>query len=261
MVSQWFTLPALGPEQELAMTVSGRTDEGNRLALEFGLAADPGAADPGTAGDRSGPVTVLAERALIDRPRHDPTTPPDPELWRSVWLPSAGIPPGADRVRVLAADGSADPDGWLAFTGPRLREVVGLTDYLAGTGPVLVNWPIAFLFPCVRDTVGVAHGVVEAPRVVLEAPGQYADLAAASTAPQAGGDFAVLRGLGRLGELPSRVVGHPELDWGSVRLVDYRADGKQAGTSLARDRFQLTLSTTTIPGWWGEDAQFVTESD
>ncbi len=257
LVSEWFALTVPRPNQELAMTVSGRTDDGNRLALEFGR-TDPDGTDP------DGRITSLGERAMIDQPHDDPAAPPDPAVWRSAWLPADQVPAGADRVRVLAVDAAADEQGWLAFTGPRLRDVRSLPEFLgqgqhAGqdVGPVLVNWPIAFLFPCVRDTAVVAHGVAAAPRVVLEAPGRYAGLADASTDPGVGGNFAALRVLGRVGELPSRVVGHPGLDWGSVRLVDYQVDGRR----LARDRYQLTLTRVTVPGWRGDDAQFLTEGD
>jgi arabinosyltransferase C len=274
LVSSWFTLPPLAPDQELAMTVSGRTDEGNGLSLEFGRAGggpQPGAPGtpqsraPGTPQSRtpvtpqsggaahSGTVTPLGEREPIDQPHHDPAAPPEPAVWRSVWLPTDQVPAGADRVRVVAVDGSAAEDGWLALTGPRLRQVVGLTDFLAGHGPVLVNWPIAFLFPCVRDVAGAAGGLAETPRTVLEAPGRYAGLAAATTAPEVGGDFAVLRTLGRVGEVPSRVVGHPELDWGSVRLAGYGG--------LARDLYQVRREMVRLPGWVGDRAQFVSEGE
>lgn len=208
LVSGWFTLPALRADQELALTVSGRTDGGNQLRLEFG-------ASSGTT------VDPLGERIPLDRPHTDPRAEPDPASWRSVWLSPPDIPAGADRVRVRAVDGTADSGGWLALTGPRLREVVPLNDFLGANGPVLVNWPIAFLFPCVTDVVGVAHGVAAAPRVIVEPPGRYAELAAVSTAPTAGGNFAALRTLSRRAEVPTRLLGHPETDWGSVWLVDY----------------------------------------
>ena len=60
--------------------------------------------------------------------------------------------------------------GWLAVTGPRSRTAVGLTDFLTDRGPVLLSWPMAFLFPCVRDVVSVAAGVATTPRVVIESP-------------------------------------------------------------------------------------------
>jgi hypothetical protein len=59
--------------------------------------------------------------------------------------------------------------------------------------------------------------------------------------------------LGTLGEVPTRVAGHPDLDWGSLRLAGYRG--------AARDAFQVRLSRVTMPGWAGDQAQIVTQSD
>jgi arabinosyltransferase C len=245
LVSPWFTLPALAANQELAMTVSGRTTGGNSLALEFGGQAASG-------------VRSLGEQAPTDLPHSEtPNTdvpdPPDLSVWRSVWMSPDRIPAGADRVRVIAVDGSSDPDGWLALTGLRVRAVVKLPEFLAANGPVLVNWPIAFLFPCVRNIVTVAHGAVRAPRAVLAPARRYDGLGGQSLDPLVAGDFAVLQSLGSLGEVPTRIVGHPDLDWGSLRLAGYQ------GADL--DAYEMRLSRTTTPGWVGSQAQIVTQSD
>jgi len=245
LVTPWFTLPAVPSGQELAMTVSGRTDGGNSLVLDFGA-------------QHGGPVRPLGQRTPTDLPHGEtPNTGvpdhPDQASWRSVWLSPDRIPAGANRVRIAAADGSSDPGGWLAVTGPRLRAVVSLPDFLASNGPVLVNWPIAFLFPCVRDVVTVAHGIAGAPRAVLGPARRYDALGGQSLDPLAAGDFAVLHSLGTLGEVPTRVVGHPDLDWGSLQLAGYRG--------AALDAYQVRLSQVRIPGWVGDQAQIVTESD
>ena len=40
----------------------------------------------------------------------------------------------------------------------------------ADKGPVLVSWPMAFLFPCVGDVATVTAGVASTPRAVIESP-------------------------------------------------------------------------------------------
>ncbi len=138
--------------------------------------------------------------------------PPDYQPWRSIGLDAAQIPAGATRVR--------DPrsrrhhrSGRLAVTGPRLRSVVGLTEFLRRHGPVLVSWPQAFLFPCVHDIVEVAGGLAQAPRAVIEAPRIHGRVSAVTTDQIQGGDFAALRPFGRLYEVPTRLAGHLEIDW------------------------------------------------
>ncbi len=228
LTSPWFKLPALTPGSGVAVSVSGRTDRGNTLALEFGRAV-------GTE------VIALGRRALLDRVRLDQDHldgPPDYRPWRSIGLDAAQIPAGATRVRIRAVDATTDPDGWLAVTGPRLRSVVRLTEFLAGHGPVLVNWPQAFLFPCVHDIVEVAGGLAQAPRAVIEAPRIHGRVSAVTTDQIQGGDFAALRPFGRLYEVPTRLAGHPEIDWGALQL---------SADPAARDAYRRTTTPTPEP--------------
>ena len=221
LTSPWFVLPPLSPAGGVALSASGRTDRGNKLILEFGRSV-------------TGNVAILGNRTPIDRVRHnqdDFTGPPDYPQWRSIGLDAAQIPRGADRVRIHAIDNTTDPDGWLAVTGPRLRSVVGLTTFLAHHGPVLVSWPQAFLFPCVHDIVRVGGGLAAAPRVVIEAPRRHGRLSAITTDQSQGGDFAAIRPFGRLYEVPTRLAGHPEIDWGALQL---------SADPSARDAYQRT---------------------
>ncbi|MGH3525951.1 MAG: arabinosyltransferase domain-containing protein [Pseudonocardiaceae bacterium] len=220
LTSPWFRQPTASG---VAVSVSGRTDRGNKLVLEFGRA-------------RYGGVTTMGDRVPYDRVRLNQDHldgPPDYLPWRSIGLDAAQIPVGADRVRIRATDASTDPDGWLAVTGPRLRSVVGFNEFLAGRGPVLVSWPQAFLFPCVRDIVGVADGLADAPRVVIEAPRRLGRLSAITTAQDQGGDFAAIRPYGRLYEVPTRLIGHPDVDWGALQL---------SADTAAHDTYQHTTS-------------------
>ena len=225
LISPWFRLPSA---TGVAVSVSGRTDGGNMLVLEFGRAGRVG-------------VTTLGARVPFDRvrPNQDRLTgPPDYRPWRSIGLDAIQVPAGADRVRIHAVDATTDPDGWLAVTGPRLRSVIGFSEFLAGRGPVLVSWPQAFLFPCVRDIVGVADGLADAPRVVIEAPRIHGRLSAITTDQSTGGDFAAIRPFGQLYEMPTRLAGHPEVDWGVLEL---------SGDTTARDAYQR--STTRVQVW------------
>jgi len=208
LISPWFTLPALGPIGGVAVSVSGRTDRGNTLALEFGSAV-------------GAQVIPRGQRIPFDlvKPNQDHLDgPPEYRPWRSIGVDAAQVPAGANRVRIRAVDATTDPDGWLAVTGPRLRSVVGLTQFLAGHGPVLVSWPVAFLFPCVHNIVGVADALAATPAVVIEAPRRFGRLSAVTTDPTQGGVFAGLRPFGELHDIPTRLAGHPDVDWGTLQL-------------------------------------------
>ncbi|PZS36166.1 MAG: hypothetical protein DLM61_00675, partial [Pseudonocardiales bacterium] len=226
MTSPWFRLP---PASGVAVSVSGRTDRGNKLVLEFGRARYAG-------------VTTLGVRVPYDRVRLNQDHldgPPDYRPWRSIGLDAAQVPNGADRIRIRSVDATTDPDGWLAVTGPRLRSVVGFNEFLAGRGPVLVSWPQAFLFPCLRNIVGVGDGLAGAPQVVIEAPRREGRLSAVTTAQDQGGAFAAIRPFGRLYEIPTRLAGHPDVDWGALQL---------SADTAERDTYQRTTTHSTADG-------------
>ncbi|MGH3787389.1 MAG: arabinosyltransferase domain-containing protein, partial [Pseudonocardiaceae bacterium] len=233
VTSPWFTLPAPGTAEGLAVSVSGRTGGANELILEFGQAEPTG-------------VSPLGDHSPVDRvlPHRDrPDGAPDHRPWRSIGLDAAQIPARADRVRIRAVDATTDPDGWLAVTGPRLRWVVGLTEFLAGHGPVLVSWPQSFLFPCVRDIAGVTGGLAAAPRAVIEAPRPYRATSAVTTDQNLGGTFAALVPFGRLYEVPTRLAGHPETDWGALYLSADPAARDAYHRSTTRDPLQCVVGT------------------
>lgn len=216
MTSPWFALPTLGPEGGVALSVSGRVAEPNTLVLEFGRAG-------------AGAVETLGESQPIDRV--SPELDLNRSSWRTIGVDARQVPPRADRVRIRAEDASSDPASWLAFTGPRLRSAVGLTEFLSARGPVLVNWPLAFVFPCVRDIPRVAGGLAEAPQVLIEEPVPWST---AATDQTIGGSFAGLVPLGNLFEVATQVVGHPDIDWGTLRLTGDDASPDAYGRSVTR---------------------------
>jgi arabinosyltransferase C len=225
MTSAWFALPPLPANGGVALSVSGRTGDGNQLTFEFGRFDGVD-------------VAVLGEQAPIDRPASDED--PDHPLWRSIGVDASVIPAGADRVRIRAVDDRTDPLGWLAFTGPRLRSVIGLTDFLADKGPVLISWPMAFLFPCIHDVPTVSAGVAATPGAVIESPRPFLT---EDRRRDVGGVFATLAVLGELNEIPSRLLGHPDVDWGGVQVPG----------GIPRDAYRRTVTHTLVPGAGGVD--------
>ncbi|RDH77096.1 hypothetical protein DVS77_16810 [Mycolicibacterium moriokaense] len=195
---QWFALPSIAPNSSVAVSVSDGTPVGGDVVFDFGRA-------DGT------DLTV------------QPT-------WRGVG--AADVPVGADRVRIRGVGGAEAPGSGV----PRLRPVVGLTEFLAGHGPVMLTWPMAFVFPCVHDIARVSGGVADTPRTVVEAPEPRAT---EDRRRDLGGTFAELDVYGDLREVPSRLKGHPEIDWGSVWVSDDPA---------AHDDYQRTVSRAVVPG-------------
>lgn len=227
MTSPWFVLPPQPANGGVTVSVAGRTDGGNRLAFDFGRADGGG-------------VAPLGDRTPVDRPASDED--PAHPLWRSLGVDATVIPAGADRMRIHAVDGRTDALGWLAFTGPRLRSSIGLTEFLADKGPVLISWPMAFLFPCVHDIATVRAGVATTPLAVIESPRPFLT---EDRRRDVGGVFAALTVFGTLHEIPSRLVGRPDVDWGAVKLSG------DIPNEQARDAYSRTVTRTLVPGSGG----------
>lgn len=224
LVTQWFELPPLASDTGVAVSVSGRIGEGNALVLEYGRVTPDGVAPVGE--------VAPADRIAIDE---DPGHP----LWRTVGVDADSTPAGADRVRIRAVDGRTDELGWLAVTGPRLRSIIGLNDFLASRGPVLVAWPQSFAFPCVIDIPRVAAGMAQTPDTVIESPRPYF---AEDRDENIGGSFAGVAELGDLQEVTTRLRGHPDVDWGSVRVWT---------GAIGRDRYGVTVERIVVAGAGG----------
>ena len=221
MTSPWFALPAMGSKDGVALTVSGHTGAPNSLTLQFGR-AEPGAPDFG--------VALLGDVTPPDRtPAGDDPWRPS---WRAIGVDAADAPEGADRVRIVAAASA----GRLAFTGPRRRTAVPMTGFLAAHGPVLVDWPVAFLFPCVRNTAQVAHGLASTPQTLLVAAGPWPT---APLDPGIGGNFAGLEPLRGRYELPTRLTNGAPADWGTLIV---------GGTAALADHYDVSTETVERSG-------------
>jgi arabinosyltransferase C len=228
LTSGWFGLPRLPDSQELAVSVAGRSGDGNRLALEFGQSTASG-------------VRPLGERVLDDThtdPDERPIYPTDHVIedepqdhpsWRTLYVPAREVPAGADQVRVRAVDSTTDPAGWLAVTGPRIREVIPLREYMRGKAPVLVDWSMTWSAPCLRDMPRVGGGLVEPPAFLLNPPDDLGFGGVAAYTRGIGGSFAGVPEVGTQDEIPTRLLGvedKPEYaEWGHLVAVNYPAKG------------------------------------
>ncbi|WP_433803157.1 arabinosyltransferase domain-containing protein [Actinomycetospora sp. CA-084318] len=266
MTTAWFGLTRPTPDQELAVGVAGRTADGASLTWEFGR------------GDR-----VVGERAVVEDPepdrgyrgyagsaeqerRQDDAARRD--RWRTVTLPAGDVPAEADRVRLRATDDRTDTGGWIAFTGPRVVEPEPLDRWLADRGPVLVDWAVAFAWPCAGELPRVTGGVAQTPGVVVTAPTAPYDPVPGErttnpsppgdivperwtggtdglfTGQDSGGSFAGLVAVGSLRELDTRLPDEPARRWGRVLVPDLG--------DLETDRYLVTRDTRTLPGTAGD---------
>ena len=239
LTTQWFGLPAVGPHRDLAVSVAGRTGDGNRVTVEFARGA-PGA-----------PEQPLGERVLDDSYKDEDKQPMYPTLrvpevqpqnapyWRALWVTPEQIPPGANLVRVHAVDATSDTGGWVAVTQPRLRDVVPLKQKL--DAPVMIATELSWSMPCVRDVPRVEHGLVQTPKALVLSSDGFNGFGGVPFDKDTGGTFTGLPGMSSLPEIPTRLAG-PELipkhnTWGHLVLVDpvlKNTDAYTARTTTAR---------------------------
>ncbi|MFC4944801.1 arabinosyltransferase domain-containing protein [Pseudonocardia sp. GCM10023141] len=178
----WFELDPAQRDGTLpvVVTTSGATRSGDVLAVEFGT------------GDRvlaRTPVTVAAA---------------DP---RDVRLMA---PAGADSVRLAVDAPTAGPGSPALVSLPRVPRLTPMTDVLPPGTPAILDWPVAFAFPCLQPepitlgTAGLAQWRV--------APPQEDPSAGITYAPGFGGPFAAPRLLVTEQRMATYLSGDPVRD-------------------------------------------------
>ncbi|WP_338602394.1 arabinosyltransferase domain-containing protein [Saccharopolyspora sp. SCSIO 74807] len=239
LTTRWFGLPELRQNQELTVSAAGRTGDGNRLVLEFGRDAQPlGQRVLDDSGDdRAARRTYPSDRVVEDTPQDHPS-------WRELSV--RDVPPEANTVRIKAVDATVDSGGWLATTGPRVRDIAPLRASL-GRGPTYVDWSMIWDAPCVRRTPRVSGGLAQAPTMLLTPPKELGFDGQASFVREIGGAFAGIRQVGRETTMATRLLGAEDeplhQDWGSLVQVDY---------PMRRDAYDTATSSQRRWGWEGD---------
>ena len=224
LTSGWYVLPDAG--QEVVVASAGDQELPGAVLLETGAAGPDG-------------VEVLSEQDLSDGESS--------AEWRVGVL--ADRPPGAELVRVRAADEAAGPGGWVAVGAPAAARTTTVAE-LAGDAPVAASWQLTWRFPCL-DQVSVASGITERPALGLLWGGPaYEGLADNTWQAFRGGLFGQLERSAVLLRLPSEVEGRPAaLPVAVVRLSWPTAEGAY---DLRLDQERTSgLSGPTTDDWTG----------
>ncbi|WP_246815165.1 arabinosyltransferase domain-containing protein [Corynebacterium sp. HMSC05H05] len=230
--TSWFDLPSDSEERPLLVTsvagrikhhdINGVEQEGNELELQYGRKT-------------SGGVQKLGAVEMLDQG-------PTPQ-WRNLRYPIADLPDEADVVRLVAKDTSLAEKDWLAVTPLRNPKLVELNTMFDSETPGLLDWAVAFQYPCQRPFYHHA-GVDEIPefRIMPDAPGKqqlsgFMDFLG-------GGSLAPVEAVNTSYEVPGYLKGDWQRDWGSVAKYERRTNSAGEAPALA----QVDLEETTRSG-------------
>jgi arabinosyltransferase C len=165
----------------------------------------------------------------------------NPPGWRDYRLGVTGRAAGADAVRLIAIDADVTDEGWLAFSAPRVPVLSSLTDLVAPTPPVFLDWPVGFVHPCVRP-FGIRNGIAELPRYRLLPDDLLTDYSKTWSARDAGGPIGWLQILATQQEVPTYLKENWDTDWGKLMVIQPRVPDAVGPT--------LNTGTAVRPGWW-----------
>jgi arabinosyltransferase C len=162
--------------------------------------------------------------------------------WRDYRLGLAGrSAAGADAVRLIATDADVTDEGWLAFSAPRVPVLSSLTDLVAPTPPVFLDWPVGFVHPCVRP-FAIRNGIAEVPQYRLLPNELLADYSKTWSSRDAGGPIGWLQILATQQEVPTYLKENWDTDWGKLMVIQPRVPAAEAPT--------VQTGTAVRSGWW-----------
>jgi cell wall arabinan synthesis protein/EmbC-like arabinotransferase in arabinogalactan biosynthesis/arabinosyltransferase-like concanavalin domain-containing protein len=149
------------------------------------------------------------------------------------------LAPGAGRVRLIVTDRGQPTDPPVAFSVPRSPVLTPLTQLLPKDTTVMLDWPIAYHYPCLRMPK-LADGTAELPRWRIATPAYDAKSPEITYAPATGGPFSTARMLVTEQQMPLYLRNDPLVDLGRLyRWVPV--------TGLTQPT--LTRTSHTEPGW------------
>ncbi|MBM7368907.1 arabinosyltransferase domain-containing protein [Gordonia hydrophobica] len=225
LTSGWYQLPERSPDRPLiTMAVAGQVESIDEVAvLRDGQSVrlEAGRVQP------DGSVKTVASLTPFDAGGA-------PE-WRNLRFPMSQIPAGASVVRIVATDTSPSVDAWVAVTPPRVATMETLNALVGKDDPVLLDWEVAFAFPCQRPS-GVVHGVLETPkwRITPDAEGERVN-SARWMAGDYGGPLGITENELRPTEIPAYLKNDWARDWGSLQRFTPLLPQTDADLTLTRE--------------------------
>ena len=220
----WYALPdaARQGRAPVVISVAGKLSPTTPLIAEFGERTDNGF--------RVLDQITISGRGTANGPG-----------WREHRLGLTGRAAGADTVRLMATDADVTDEGWLAFSAPRVPVLSSMTDLVAPTPPVFLDWPVGFVHPCVRP-FAIRNGIAEVPLYRLMPNEMLANYSKGWSSWEAGGPIGWLQIVATEQEVTTYLKENWDTDWGKLMVIQSRMPGVEAPI--------LQTGTAVRNGWW-----------
>jgi hypothetical protein len=158
LVTEWFTLsePLVAGGSPLVVTVTGDRGTGTNVVAEFGTVSADEVIAIGAVGVPEAGAAPAARDSRVD---------------------PAVVPAGAQVVRLIVTDGGADTDEPISVSRPRIPVTVPFQQVVDPATPALVDWPVAFVFPC-QELAVQSGGLTDLPgwRIAPALPNDAGDI-------------------------------------------------------------------------------------
>ncbi len=220
----WYALPLVARQGQapVVISVAGKLSPTTPLIAEFAQRTERGF--------RVIETTQIDGRATAHSPG-----------WRDYRLGLTGRAAGADAVRLIATDADVTDEGWLVFSAPRVPVLSSLTDLVAPTPPVFLDWPVGFVHPCVQP-FAIRNGVAELPQYRLLPDELLTEYSRTWSSREAGGPIGWLQILAVQQEVPTYLKENWDTDWGKLMVIQPRVPDAEAPI--------LQTGTAIRTGWW-----------
>nr|WP_242516674.1 arabinosyltransferase domain-containing protein [Corynebacterium mendelii] len=240
----WFHLPDATPDTPvLVISAAGKIEhhdlngvhqDGQKLVVEYGRMDD------------NGTITDTGEIEPFD-------VGASPQ-WRNLRVPMDAFPAGTNVVRIVASDLSLDKKQWLAFTPPRVPQLVNMNEFIPDNEPAMIDWTTALQFPCQRPFYHYG-GVTEVPQWRISPDHEAKTTHSQWQGYDGGGIMAVSQAVSSSIELPTYLNHDWHRDWGSLERYFVRTNGRGEIPKEAT----ITHEKVTRAGWWNPGHMWLPE--
>ncbi len=165
--------------------------------------------------------------------------------WRNMRIPLEQIPAEAEVIRIRAVDTNLTPDQWLAFTPPRAPQMTTLQNYIGNTAPTLLDWSIAFQFPCIQNYAHYA-GVAEVAEYRISPDHASRRAHTPVMDYKGGGSYGLIQMTSTAEEVPTYLNHDWQRDWGVLDKLTPHANSIGETPQPA----ELVLEEHTRSGLW-----------